>query len=139
MLWVCEFGVLKGWEIEFKYCEFDENEPNTALADVKCLVEDRLVLVSFYQDWMGSNISNYYIRKTAFHESLEVLFEPLEHLVKPSCKKPARVEVHTLIKVFENTIFNESYIKRFGKIDSEYYNTPTLINHKNKKGGKRPA
>jgi len=138
MLWVCEFGVLKGWEIEFEYCETDTKVDDNPLAEVRCHNEDRLVFVSFYENWHDNHVTNYCVRKTAFHEALEVLFEPLEHLVKKSCTKQARTEVHTLIKVMENTLFNNNYIKRFGKIDEEYFNHSTLndIIRKNKKGGK---
>lgn len=133
LLWVNEFGVLKGWEFEFEYVPINDSCPNKALADVRCYTDDRLVDVSFYENWFLSTVNNYSIRKTAFHEALEVLFEPVEHLVKPQCKKQARIEVHTVIKVMENTLFNDSYIKRFGKIDDVYYNTGISINTKPKR------
>jgi len=124
LIWVNEFGVLKGWEFEFDFIPFNKNKPNDSLSHVQCYTDDKLAFVTVNENWRDTKITDYSIRKTAFHESVEVLFDPLESLITTKKNKGrGRIEVHTLIKLLENTLFNESYIKRFGKIDHHYLST----------------
>jgi len=76
--------------------------------------ESKMAIVLFGKEWHDTKINMRTVRKYAFHECLEVFFEPLESLAPKKHAKRAREEVHRAINLITTHIFEPSHKRRFG-------------------------
>lgn len=108
--WIDFFG-LKDWEVEFAHIRDDEN---MAACTTRCT--NRWAKLSLSTVWTDV-VSDYDVRKCAFHEVVELFIAPLftcahsryisEHEIKEAD--------HMIVRTLENVIFEKQEKKRVDK------------------------
>jgi hypothetical protein len=119
--WIDKFGI-KGWDIEFTHKSLcDENK-----AGISWKIMSRIASINLEPKWgekqeLYKTITDKVIRKTAFHEVCELLLGRLAMMA--DCKisnyrDAVEEETHNIIRIFENTVFEDSLIApiRHGKL-----------------------
>lgn len=118
--WIKYFGLLN-----YKFVFFHEFiEDNAGRATFHKNRASRVIRVSLNTNWKNHRIDNYQLRVTSFHEFMESLLLEMADMVYHGYGEfNEENETHKLIRIFENTIFEEHYQKRFGNdrnSDTEY-------------------
>ena len=108
--WFKEFG-LKGWELFLCHVHEEDGDYANAWGSQK----GRLCEIALGKKWFDLKPSHYHLRRYAFHETCEIMFNRIEGYSTKKNKKEAREEVHNIIRILENVFFNPLYEKRFGR------------------------
>jgi len=101
--WIDVFG-LKGWECYFRH----EKEEDIYVARLSPNVENRTCTFFFAVDWGDSPLSELEIKKTAFHETMELFLTRFRHLALKRDIREAEIleEDHHIIRILENVLFD---------------------------------
>ena len=98
-----EFGITD-WCYDFEWITDPENQ---ALAEVDNLPQDRVALFKLNKTWTEKP-TNYHLKRTAFHEVMELLLSPLRGLACSDWLKGEprtallNMEAHIIIRRLEN-------------------------------------
>ena len=128
--WIRYFGLIE-YRVDFYHRELDgvgETNVNTNRSDM-------VASISLGICWKNMDVSDFMIRQTAFHEVVELLtWEYGDIIWNKTGQEYERTAAHRLIRRLENSVFKESYDRRYG-------NTDTAIDTKriarNKRSNKR--
>jgi len=93
---------LKNWEVSIRHHEVDEESRATCEAQSGA----QMATISLSTDWdIKPNSEN--IKKTAFHEVLELFLEHFDTLARERVILPREIEVarHSIIRTLENVLF----------------------------------
>lgn len=106
--WIDVLG-LKGWEFIFNHIELED-----ARAQIMPGQCGRVVIVLLNKTWDGQEPSDYELRRTGFHEALELFFSKITHLAhkRSVTEDDIEEENHNLIRILENTIWEADYAAR---------------------------
>ena len=103
--WQIRFG-LQDWRIMLS---LDEDPNDSYLAETRYNPDSRAVLIHLAHSF-DIPVTTKEICRTAFHEVLHILFADLLQLTK----KGETIE-HGLIRIFENTLFQDNHNMRYNK------------------------
>ena len=102
--WIERFG-LKNWRIVFTHEKWDHEE--SSYANYGYNAEDRNVTINLEPDWQDEKVTEYQLRRSAFHEVVHVLLCRLRYLAL--CRTLGRLEIdeelHTVIRIMENAVW----------------------------------
>lgn len=117
--WSKYFGLLH-WDIEFTFnYEDEENDSADDENDGTCDWDSEQHAATICLCG-GCPPIDYFIRKTAFHEVGHVFLAKIHDcLIDTQPIKQADSLIHFIIRTLENTIFEENYRKRFGKLKAK--------------------
>ena len=87
--------------------ELSADNDNSWRALTTCSIEDKLAYVVVAEEW-DVPFDNYWVSKTAFHESLEILLWPMFLKLDESERAS---KIHDVIRTLENTFFDLMYEK----------------------------
>ena len=111
MYWVDELG-MKGWEFIFKLIELTD-------ARAQCMPgqRGRVVVVCLNTVWEGQEVTEYELRRTGYHEALELFLSKMTHLAQERSVTDAEIEeeTHNLIRTLENAMWEKSFAERCPK------------------------
>jgi hypothetical protein len=93
------------------YCAcIDASEYNDTAEDGQ-----RNIVLRWSKQWINDEKDKYGLSAVAFHEALEVALNPLRQLASHRdilvTNREVDLEVHRIIRIFENTIFKKVYKK----------------------------
>lgn len=121
--WLDYFG-LKRWVMTFETSDDYSGDWDTdSLAMLKWNLEAHRATVWLNSDLPEVEISDFQIRRAAFHEIAELLLAPLATLAERRFVSAGQLEqeTHGIVRTLENTIFPRNYANRVSKdIQSEY-------------------
>ncbi len=102
LYWVRRFGLLDWWVL-FGWI----NREDGVIAQTECNVINRTVLFSLNRS-TAYHLSRQKLRRTAFHEALELLHAQLEAAANTRHIGPTEIreQVHALIRTWENVFFD---------------------------------
>ena len=102
--WIKIFGLI-GWDIRFIHR--DLNDINV-YANCNAKLDAHVAIITLNTQW-SEKITNYNIKRTAFHEVCEVLFERIDYIARARYINDGEIEDerHNLITILENIIFDE--------------------------------
>ena len=102
--WIDFFG-LKGWEVHYRHENTDVLSRAMILFNP---IKDRVVVIILALDWKNDKIDSYAIRRSAFHEVMELFLYPIMSLVnaRSLMEDEAETEKHNLIRTLENVLFD---------------------------------
>ena len=108
MRWVDILG-MKGWEFLFKLVELID-----ARAQVMPGQTGRIVVICLNTVWEGQEVTEYELRRTGFHEALELFLSKITHLAHERSVTEADIEeeTHNIIRTLENVIWEVDFAKR---------------------------
>lgn len=113
--WIDYFGLIHH-EIEYQHYKFDKNESTLAQCVTRVDNEQRQVLLRLSVDWYGKEITDFDLRKAAFHEVMEFMYDEIFYNL------PERTRggmIHTLIRTMENSVFKNNYYQRFSNVGTK--------------------
>lgn len=106
--WIDRFG-LRGWQLEI-LCQNQEEQPDVGDAKAICRAIQRgrvaqIVLNAEWPDW--TSLSEFEVRRSAFHECCELLLMRLEWLAfdRSTTQEAFEEERHIVIRTLENAVF----------------------------------
>lgn len=101
--WINVFG-LRGWETYFNH----DREDDIYVARLSPNIENRTCTFFFAVDWGESPLNETEIKKTAFHEVLELFFSRFRYLALKRDIRETEIleEDHHIIRTLENVIFD---------------------------------
>ena len=112
MYWVDELG-MKGWEFIFKFIELVD-------ARAQCMPgqRGRVVVVCLNTVWEGQEVTEYELRRTGYHEALELFLSKMTQLAQERSVTDADIEeeTHNLIRTLENVMWEKSFAERYPKL-----------------------
>ena len=88
------------------------DEKTGALAYVMTQKDPTNFVVVFCKHWEDTPVDDHEVAKVAFHEALEIVFDPIEGLAPPRHKKRAEEEKHKLINLLTTLLFKPYWKKR---------------------------
>jgi len=101
--WISKFG-LTNWEIMFRHNPEDD-ETDRAL----CYIEPQSHIATLVlpHSWYSVEPSDYLIRRSAFHEVMEILLAEINILANERFTSRDKLEtaIHSFIRVMENIVF----------------------------------
>lgn len=101
--WISKFG-LNDWELFFYHVE-DDSKTDRAW----CHIEISSHIATFILPvlWYSLKPTEFLIRKSAFHEVVEVLFAEINFIANDRFTSQEKLDtaIHTIIRVMENTMF----------------------------------
>lgn len=108
MRWVDILG-MKGWEFIFKHIELVD-----ARAQVMPGQRGRVVVICLNTIWEGQDATEYELRRTGFHEALELFLSKITQLAHERSVTEADIEeeTHNLIRTLENVIWEVDFAGR---------------------------
>ena len=107
LFWVDYFG-LKDWTVEFENKDLDQNRANC-----NCNINAHRCLICLNVEF-DINLDDFQLRKSAFHEVCEMFLWRLGNLAcSGNSHNQVDDETHKIIITLENTVFTDSYKKRF--------------------------
>ena len=100
---------MKGWEFIFNHIELED-----ARAQIMPGQQGRLVIVLLNTCWPGQEPTEYELRRTGFHEALELFFSKITSLAQSRSvtENDIEEETHNLIRTLENTIWEKDFAER---------------------------
>ena len=103
--WIKYFGLLD-WEVNIR----EEKRKVNYLAQTSVSFHNRIATIKVVKDWRQFETTNKEIKKTAFHEICEVMFYNVRYLAEARFLTENEIdpEIHKLIRILENTVFEES-------------------------------
>ncbi len=106
--WVDILG-MKGWELIFKHIELVD-----ARAQVMPGQQGRVVVVCLNTMWEGQEVTEYELRRTGFHEALELFLSKITQLAHERSVTEADIEeeTHNIIRTLENVIWEVDFSER---------------------------
>jgi len=111
--WIEYFG-LKEYEV---YVEKSAEKDSDAISTAQIQHEASIVMITMYSEFFKERMPFFYIRRYAFHEVAEVLLSTVADLITNKEKmKKEREATHRIIGRLENTLFVDSYKRRFKRI-----------------------
>ena len=101
--WINIFGLIS-WEVEFEHKNINE-----FLASVSFDADNRCATLYLSPDWGQRKISDYEIKRTAFHESCELLMCGMRRISERRFITLAEIdtETHRIIRTLENVLWEE--------------------------------
>jgi hypothetical protein len=97
----------------YEFAPFFENIGNTR-AEATVDHDSMIVVIVLNKIWQGTPPTEYAIRRAAYHEIAETLLSKLVDIALVSTRaNEAEESTHTVIKILENTHFNDHYNMRF--------------------------
>jgi len=100
--WIEVLG-LKDWSVWY----YHGGGLADCLASIKALVSSRVISIFLAKDWGDNEITEFQLKKTAFHEVSHILLVKLECLGKARTTFDSEIdeEAHSIIRTLENTLF----------------------------------
>lgn len=103
--WIERFG-LKGWAVYYDHADTKNDFANVLVSDG---LDDRVVTLTFNTNWQDypDRTKEEQIKKTAFHEIREIFYWRIRFIAGARYVQPEEIreEIHNLIRIDENTIF----------------------------------
>ena len=112
--WLQKLGMV-GWEADY-WCNMDYNTwDDEAYSMVRFEGDSRIVVFWINPNWPARDLTDYKIRRCAFHEVQELLLGSLRELAlcRFATEESITQATHAIIRTLENTFFKEDYNKRF--------------------------
>lgn len=108
MRWVDILG-MKGWEFLFKHIELID-----ARAQVMPGQTGRIVVICLNTIWEGQKVTEYELRRTGFHEALELFLSKITQLAheRSVTEDDIEEETHNIIRTLENVIWEDDFAGR---------------------------
>ena len=112
MRWVDILG-MKGWEFIFKHIELVD-----ARAQVMPGQRGRVVVICLNTIWEGQEATEYELRRTGFHEAVELFLSKITQLAHERSVTEADIEeeTHNIIRTLENVIWEVDFEERMKSI-----------------------
>lgn len=106
--WITYFGLLE-YRFHFFHTMMKKDK---CLAMTKMHSDDsaKIVMLHLNVNWGDDEINEFMVRQSGFHEVMEVLLYGIRQNLGQGY---ANWHIHTMIRIFENTIFHEHYHRRF--------------------------
>jgi hypothetical protein len=102
--WLNYFS-LKNWEIIYSF-----NEEDGARASYQSNISGRIIIINLAKSWINCEPNDYLIKKSAFHEVIEILFAEISFNLKLYYGESiVDTLIHDIIRRMENTIFDDHY------------------------------
>lgn len=103
--WIQRLG-LTDWEIEFKH----NNEDKESFCNCRPFLLSRSAVLTLTKDWEDFKLTNYLVRRYAFHEVCELLMGRLDHIAEARFVRKEEIEEerHAIIRRLENAFFEET-------------------------------
>jgi hypothetical protein len=99
--WQDIFG-LKGWQLHYSHEETDEGARAEILADPT----SRIAVITLNTNWASDVITDHMLKKTAFHEMMELVLGTLgTYAVCYVNSTLVEEEMHRVISIMENVLF----------------------------------
>jgi len=113
LYWINKFG-LTNWEIMFKHNLYDE-ETDRALCYIEPQSHIATLVLPFL--WYSIKPSEYLIRRSAFHEVMEILLAEISILANERFASKDKIEtaIHSFIRIMENIVFEGDMNRRCAK------------------------
>lgn len=110
LFWIKYFGLNK-FRVEFEHKDISGNR---AMAD-SVSIPNFTAMLYLGKSWGDDEVTDYRIKSSAFHEVVELILWELSDMAYTACGKHNETrETHRVIRILENTVFAESYQRRFG-------------------------
>lgn len=111
--WIRYFGLIE-YRVDFYHNDIDgigETRVNQNRTDM-------VATILLGTNWENTAISDYLVRQTGFYEVVELLTWEYGDIVwNKTGKEYERAAAHRLIRRLENSVFKESYNRRFGNVE----------------------
>lgn len=106
--WLDYFG-LKGWCVEYDHEKYDDGRACCGWKVIGRIAYIRLA--TEWESYRNNQITEFDIRRCAFHEVCELLFSRITMMAKnkiSNYEDAVEEETHNLIRILENTIFRNA-------------------------------
>ena len=102
--WQKAFGLLN-WEFNFYHSKEDER----SIATTECDNDNRVAFITLNTGLEDVEITNYEIKKSAFHEVMEVLLYSIRYIAEERYVNECEIdtEIHNIIRTLEHVVFEE--------------------------------
>jgi hypothetical protein len=106
-LWISRFGLLN-WRVVYEHEKMDPNE--RFLATCASDIPARLATIALNTDWDPEKVTVYQLKRTAFHEVMELLLSRISYLGECRFLQDEEIseERHDLIRKFENYFYGST-------------------------------
>lgn len=109
--WIRYFGL---YSYRFSFSHQEIGDGSCAASQVNKDRSNKCCVLALEINWKDNKVSDFEIRKSAFHEVLEIMFWEIGDLLHSNVGEfVERKALHEIIRIMENTVFNDSYLKRF--------------------------
>lgn len=104
--WLGLFG-LHGWDVDI---EHEEVLVDCLATCSRSELKERTATIALSPNWSDYKVTDEQVKRSAFHEVMELLFTRIDLLARDRFvqEREIREEIHNLIRIMENLIFDES-------------------------------
>lgn len=107
--WIDTFG-LKAWSVHYEHKDVGKD----TLASCYYDVTNRIATLVLSKGWDDDEVTDYQVRKSAFHEVCELLMANMRTLAeyRYTTRLEIEEEIHAIIRTLENTIYRGGRVEK---------------------------